>query len=58
MENINKLIDDLSDFLAESSAERDRARDSYKTLEKVTKSTRDLVRNLEVLKSLNGGGQK
>lgn len=58
MENINKLIDGLSDFLAESSAERDRARDSYKTLEKVTKSTRDLVRNLEVLKSLNGGGQK
>ena len=34
MENINKLINDLSDFLAESSAERDRARDSYKTLEK------------------------
>lgn len=58
MNNLNKLIEDLSDFLVESSAERDRARDSYKTLEKVTKSTRDLVRNLEVLKSLNGGGQK
>ena len=58
MNNLNKLIEDLSDFLVESSAERDRARDSYKTLEKVTKSTRDLVRNLEVLKSLNGGGHK
>lgn len=58
MENINKLINDLSDFLVESSNERDRARDSYKTLEKVTKSTRDLVRNLEILKSINGGGQK
>jgi hypothetical protein len=55
MENINKLIDDLSDFLAESSAERDIAKDSYKALEKVTKSTRDLIRNLEVLKSLNKG---
>ena len=58
MNNLNKLIEDLSDFLVESSAERDRARDSYKTLEKVTKSTRDLVRNLEVLKSLNGGSNK
>ena len=58
MNNLNKLIEDLSDFLVESSAERDSAMDSYKTLEKVTKSTRDLVRNLEVLKSLNGGGQK
>lgn len=58
MENINKLINDLSNFLVESSNERDRARDSYKTLEKVTKSTRDLVRNLEILKSINGGGQK
>ena len=58
MNDLNKLINDLSDFLAESSAERDRARDSYKTLEKVTKATRDLVRNLEVLKSLNGCGQK
>lgn len=58
MENINKLINDLSEFLVESSNERDRARDSYRTLEKVTKSTRDLVRNLEVLKSLNGGNKK
>ena len=58
MENINKIINDLSVFLAKSSTERDRARDSYKALEKVTKSTKDLVRNLEVLKSLNGGGQK
>ena len=58
MNNLNKLIEDLSDFLVESSAESDRARGSYKTLEKVTKSTRDLVRNLEVLKSLNGGSEK
>lgn len=58
MNNLNKLIEDLSVLLADSTTERDIARDSYKTLEKVTKSARDLVRNLEVLKSLNGGGQK
>jgi exoribonuclease R len=58
MNNLNKLIEDLSVLLADSTNERDIARDIYKALEKVTKSTRDLIRNLEVLKSLNGGSKK
>ena len=58
MNNLNKLIEDLSELLADSTTERDIARDSYTALEKDTKSTRDLIRNLEVLKSLNGGIKK
>ena len=55
MNNLNKLIEDLSELLADSTTERDIARDSYKALEKVTKSTRGLIRNLKVFKNLNKG---
>lgn len=58
MTNLTELINELSDFLADSTTERDVARDSYKALEKVTKSTRDLIRNLEILKNVNGGAKK
>jgi hypothetical protein len=58
MNNLNKLIEDLLVLLADSTTERDVARDSYKALEKVTKSTRDLIRNLEILKNVNGGANK
>lgn len=58
MKDLNEFINDLSDFLADSTTERDIARDSYKALEKVTKSTRDLIRNLEILKGVHGGVNK
>lgn len=34
MNNLNKLIEDLSELLADSTTERDIARDSYKALER------------------------
>ena len=58
MNSLNKLIEDLSLILADSTTECDVARDSYKALKKVTKSTRDLIRNFEILKNVNGGAKK
>lgn len=58
MKDIGAFINDLSKLVTDSSNKRDKARDEYKTLEKVTKSARDLLRNLETLQSLNGGDHK
>ncbi len=55
MKDLNEFINDLSVLISDSTNKRDKAKDTYKALEKVTKSARDLFRNLETLRSLNGG---
>ncbi|MBE7027370.1 MAG: hypothetical protein E7410_07435 [Ruminococcaceae bacterium] len=48
---IKEMIQALSKLVAESGKSRDEARDRYKAFEKVNKSARNLLRDMESLQS-------